>query len=202
MYKAFDINKMHYVEGDTDSLYWAVAGKITEAPEVHRKQGFRYVIKDEKFYNENVYKWSPSDTYSTDNSNPKFETKLDKKKFDKKLGGVAMENEKDCMIALCPKMYCNFNVGDTNIPYANYITGHYTTKEVNKTQNPMTWNDYDKALNEGNIKTVSNTNLQIRNGEMSKVVVQKKAITPIHTKMRVLPDFKTCIPLKTRCSSE
>jgi hypothetical protein len=44
----------------------------------------------------------------------------------------------------------------------------------------------------------ANNNLQVRNGEMSKVTIQKKTITPVHTKYRVLPDFKTCIPLKTK----
>jgi hypothetical protein len=118
MYKAYDMNSMHYVEGDTDSLYWAVAGKITESPEVDRRQGFRYVIKDEQFYNENVYRWMLSGIYTTDNSNPTFETKLEKKKFDKKFGGVAIENEKDRMIALCPKMYFPSNIEDTDTPYA------------------------------------------------------------------------------------
>jgi hypothetical protein len=202
MYKSFDMNKMHYIEGDTDSLYWAVAGKITDSPQIDRKQGFHEVIKDEKFYNENVYRWFPSDTYSTDNSNPTFETKLEKKKFDKKFGGVAIENEKDRMVALCPKMYYLSNVEDLDAPYSNGIDGHYTAKGINKKQNPLEWIDYIKALEkESEIKMASNTNLQVRNGEMSKVIIEKKAITLVHTKMRVLPDFKTCITLKTPSSS-
>jgi hypothetical protein len=31
MYKAFDMDKMHFVEGDTDSMYWAISGKINES---------------------------------------------------------------------------------------------------------------------------------------------------------------------------
>jgi hypothetical protein len=144
----------------------------------------------------------PSSTYTTDNSNPTFETKLDKKKFDKKFGGVAIENEKDRMIVLCPKMYYPSNIEDTDTPYANGIFCHYTAKGVNKKQNPLEWVDFDKALDEGTIKTITNTSLRTRNGDMSKIITQKKAITPVHTKYRVLPDFKTCIPLNTRCSND
>jgi hypothetical protein len=79
MYKAIDMNKIHYIEGDTDSLYLGVSGKMTDVPKVDRLQEFRYVIKDEKFYNENVYKWFPSSTYSTDNSLPVFSDKLEKR---------------------------------------------------------------------------------------------------------------------------
>jgi hypothetical protein len=168
MYKAYDMNRMHYIEGDTDSLYWAVAGKITESPEVDRKEGFRYVIKDEQFYNENVYRWMPSATYTTDNSNPTFETKLDKRKFDKKFGGVAIENEKDRMIALYPKIYYPSNIEDTDTPYSNGIFCHYTAKGVNKKQNPLEWVDIDKVLNEGIIKSITNTTLRTHNGDMSK----------------------------------
>jgi hypothetical protein len=36
------MNRMHFVEGDTDSMYWAISGDVKE--DLH--QGFKYVIKD------------------------------------------------------------------------------------------------------------------------------------------------------------
>jgi hypothetical protein len=77
------MDKIHFIEGDTDSMYWA----ISDNKEKNYEQGFKYVIKDEKFYNENVYKFFPSDFYTSNNSNPAFTNKLDKNIFDKKLGG-------------------------------------------------------------------------------------------------------------------
>jgi hypothetical protein len=55
-------------------------------------QGFKHIITDEQCYNENVYKWLPSDFYSSDNFNPTFETSIEKMGFDKKLLGYAIEN--------------------------------------------------------------------------------------------------------------
>jgi hypothetical protein len=101
MYKCLDMDRMHFIEGDTDSMYWAVAGSLSET----NKQTFKYVIKDHEFYNQNVYKFLPADFYSSDNSNPKFESKLEMDLFRKKLGGLELEKQRDCMIALAPKMY-------------------------------------------------------------------------------------------------
>jgi hypothetical protein len=49
MHKCIDMDKLHYIEGDTDSMYFEIAGKLTDLPEVDRMQDFKYVIKDEKF---------------------------------------------------------------------------------------------------------------------------------------------------------
>jgi hypothetical protein len=64
------MNKIHFIEGDTDSMYFAVAGNMHE----DNSQGFKYVIKDEKFYNNNIYKFAPSGFYSTGDK-PTFRTK-------------------------------------------------------------------------------------------------------------------------------
>jgi hypothetical protein len=81
MEKCLDNSHFHYVEGDTDSFYFAISSKVNEGI----NQGFKHIITDEKFYNENIYKWLPSDFYSSDNSNPTFETAIQKMGFDKKL---------------------------------------------------------------------------------------------------------------------
>jgi hypothetical protein len=105
MERCLDVHKFHYVEGDIDSLYFAISGHKDEGI----NQGFKHIITDEKFYNENIYKWLPSDFYSSDNSNPVFDNAIDKMKNDKKLLGFDSEKTSECMIALAPKMYITFN---------------------------------------------------------------------------------------------
>jgi hypothetical protein len=81
------MRKVHFMEEDTDNLYYAISGD----PEKDCHQGFEHVIKDEAFYNENVYKWF---------QNPQFWTK-DKKK----LLRVSFEKEGYVMYAILPKCY-------------------------------------------------------------------------------------------------
>ncbi|KAA6356186.1 MAG: hypothetical protein EZS28_048287, partial [Streblomastix strix] len=42
----FDMNRMHYILGDTDSMTWAISGN----PEEDYRQKFKYVIKDQKIF--------------------------------------------------------------------------------------------------------------------------------------------------------
>ncbi|KAA6376183.1 MAG: hypothetical protein EZS28_028290, partial [Streblomastix strix] len=89
----FDMNKLHFIEGDTDSAYWAVSGKADES----YKQQFKYVIKDQQFYNENVkYFFSTIEGDLLD---------------EKKILGLAIEREGTEMIALAPKNYF-IKIGD------------------------------------------------------------------------------------------
>jgi hypothetical protein len=81
------MRKVHFIEGDTDSLYYAISGD----PEKDCHQGFERAIKDEAFYKENVYKWLP---------NPELGTK-DKNK----LLGVSFEKVRYVMYAIAPKCY-------------------------------------------------------------------------------------------------
>jgi hypothetical protein len=46
MYKCLDMNKVHVIELDTDSLYLAISG--------NGNKGFQDVIKDEDFYMANI----------------------------------------------------------------------------------------------------------------------------------------------------
>jgi hypothetical protein len=55
------------------------------------QQRFKHVIKEHKFYNENIYKLTPSSFYSSDNNNPTF-TEIQKIQFDKELLGLAICN--------------------------------------------------------------------------------------------------------------
>jgi hypothetical protein len=86
-------------------LYFAINGKVHEGI----NQGFKHIITDEKFYNENVYKWLPNDFYSSDNSNHTFETDIEKMAKDKQLLVYAIEKQSQQMIALSPKMFTASN---------------------------------------------------------------------------------------------
>jgi hypothetical protein len=33
MHKAYDMSKMHYIQGDTDSMTWAISGDTNRGPE-------------------------------------------------------------------------------------------------------------------------------------------------------------------------
>jgi hypothetical protein len=83
--------KIHFIEGDTDSLYYV----ISVNPDEDCHQRFKHVVKNEEFYKENVYKWFLNPTL------PKEELTKDKKK----LFGVSFEKEGYIMFAIAPKCY-------------------------------------------------------------------------------------------------
>jgi hypothetical protein len=166
MYKCLDMNKIHFIEGDTDSAYWAIAGSFKE----DYTQGFKHVIKDKNFYNEHVYEWLPDpekDVYD-----------------EKKLLGLAIENQKENCVALAPKCYCLFNDKKDK----NFI---YKMKGVKKSLNQFTADDYQEALKHPIIG--NNINLQMKNNVMSKISIKKNALTASHTKAVVLSNH-SCAP--------
>jgi hypothetical protein len=187
---------MHFVEGDTDSAYWAVAGDPNDSEGF--KQGFKNVINDHDFYNKHVYDWFPSDFYSSDNSNPKFENDLEKMQFEKKLLGLAIEKQALNMIALGPKCYTLFN--DPIKPFARKVKG------VSIRQNPLKVNDYSDVIQNDKVVSGKNTNLQMNKSQrtnssgeceirMSKIMINKTALSGLHTKYQVLSDNSICAPL-------
>jgi hypothetical protein len=89
IYRSINLSKIHFIEGDTDSLYYEISGN----PDEDCHQGFKHVVKDEVFYKKNVYKWFPNPTL------PKEELTRDKKK----LLGVRFEKEKYIIFAIAPK---------------------------------------------------------------------------------------------------
>jgi hypothetical protein len=54
--KRLDMTRLHFVERDMDSMYWAVS----DSEDDNYEQQFKYVIKDHDFYNNNIYKFTPS----------------------------------------------------------------------------------------------------------------------------------------------
>ena len=91
--KCIDMEKVHITHGDTDSIYFAVAGN----PNENVKQLFDYVIKDKEFYKNIMYKFLP---------NPKINTIAD----EKKINGCAIEKVYTELIALGPKCYAGDEV--------------------------------------------------------------------------------------------
>jgi hypothetical protein len=178
------MNRMHFVEGDTDSMYWSVSGN----PNEDYKQGFRYVIKDEKFYNENIYKFFPCGFYSTDNSNPTFTNVLDRVLFDKKLLGLAIEKQCESMIALAPKLYSCY----TSATNLSEIKAKGVSKAVMK---ELKFADYNTVITNKEVKAGSSENLQLHRAVMSKISLTKNFLTAVHTKYKVSNDFSTCLPL-------
>jgi hypothetical protein len=177
MYKCLDMSKIHFIEGDTDSAYWAIAGD----PNDDVKQGFKHVISDKKFYDENVYKFLPS------TPDMKFETPLERKKFDKKLGGLEIEKQCDSMIALAPKMYTCVSNSVEEIR-AKGVSNAIKEKELSSS-------DYVNTINNKSIKSGYIDQLQLHNGTMSKISLSKNFLTAVHTKYFVSDDFSTCLPL-------
>jgi hypothetical protein len=169
----------HYVEGDTDSLYFAISGENNDGI----NQGFKHIITDEKFYNENVYKWLPSDFYSSDNSNPTFETAIERMGFDKKLLGYAIEKQSQHMIALAPKMYRAFNDNSTI---------SLKLKGVSIKQTNLNNYHYRHVLEEKCSIKSDQRNLRMYRNIISKINVNKTALSAFHNKYVVLDDFSTC----------
>ncbi|KAA6381794.1 MAG: hypothetical protein EZS28_022680 [Streblomastix strix] len=86
-YACLDLDKMHFVEGDTDLAYWAVSRNNKYG----YYQQFNHVIKDKQFYDDNAKYYFPT-----------IENDLMDEKKDL---GLAIKNEGTEMIALAPKNY-------------------------------------------------------------------------------------------------
>ena len=100
MYKCLDMDKIHFIEGDTDSMYWAIAGD----PNDGFKQGFKHVVKDKEYYDKHVFKFLLYNFFCFDEkSRPVLTTHADRLAHEKKLLGLAVEKEGLNLVALSPK---------------------------------------------------------------------------------------------------
>jgi hypothetical protein len=192
MYKCLDMSKIHFIEGDTDSMYWAIAGD----PNENYKQGFKYVIKDYSFYNQNVFKFLPYNFYCDDSYRPKFENRRDEVAHEKKLLGFALEKEGDNMIALGPKCYTTWN----NTSDQNKASGKITAmrcKGVSLNQNKeINTNSYREVAEKNKIVTGINSNLQLKKNEMVRIEMMKTALSGRHTKMYCYEDGICAVLIK------
>ena len=186
MNKCMDVNRFHFIEGDTDSAYWAVAGDR----DLDNTQAFSAIITDKKFYDENIYKFAPYDFFCFDEKyRPKLATKEEQKAHEKKLLGLAIEKQGDNMIALCPKCYTSFNgTSDLIKVIAMKIKG------VSLKQNKhLTPEHYLRVITESVTFDGANVNLMLKNGYMTRMEVTKCALSGKHTKAHCMPNG-CCLP--------
>ncbi|KAA6364346.1 MAG: hypothetical protein EZS28_040127 [Streblomastix strix] len=166
MYKCLDMNRIHFIEGDTDSAYWAISGN----PNEDFTQQFNAVVKDRDFYNENAKYFFPTikgDVYD-----------------EKKILGLAIERQGPSMIALAPKNY---------IIFKNYCDdSKIKLKGVNQKTNKITKDQIVDCINEGKITKCTNMRLGQKNHQMSQLSIEKNGITGIHTKAIVLENQSCC----------
>jgi hypothetical protein len=229
MYKCMDMNKIHFIYGDTDSMYFAISGD----PNDDYKQGFKHVVLDKDYYDEHVFKFLPFDTFCfKESSRPTLNTMIDSlldtctlttlislvksigsdddlklvndrimklkrseqirvlktclksslkehEKFvqishNKKLLGLAIEKQGENMISLGPKCYTQFN---------NDGKSKLKVKGIRLQQNPhITSQSYVDILSKGGIESGCNSTLQMKNDVMSRLTMNKIAITGKNTK--------------------
>lgn len=215
MFKAFDTNKILSIEGDTDSKYFAISGN----PNENYKQGIKYIIKDKKFYSENVFKYLTSDYYlpeEYEHFRPQFKTKLDKMLFDKKILGCAIEKDGENIIALGSKCYTTFNDDGTtkslklkgvnkstnkHIKYLNY-ENIIDDKEnlINGKNYLLTFRKFETKPEIKEIKNkLTNQTFEINTDCYKYVYIElnKTALTGLFNKMKVINNSscQICIPL-------
>ena len=167
-----------FIEGDTDSMYWAISGN----PEKDYTQKFEYVVKNKKFYNENKHLFFPDESLK--------EGTLERIQSEKKLLGLAIEKEGENCIALAPKCY---TIWDNRNDNSDETTKAIKLKGVSLEKNDIKYEDYLNVLKEGNTKVGKNINLQLKDSTMCKITVIKNALTGAHTTMVVL-DNQSCAP--------
>ncbi|KAA6398167.1 MAG: hypothetical protein EZS28_006307 [Streblomastix strix] len=148
MHKAFDMLKLHFVEGDTDSVYWAVNG----LEEAGYQQQFNYVIKYQQFYDDNAKYYFPTIEGNL----------LD----EKKILGLAIENEGTEMIALAPKKYYIKVDEKEKIKLKGVILKTTKISKQNTVDN----------INSGTITKATNTRLDQKNYITSKQLHKRTAL--------------------------
>jgi hypothetical protein len=172
--RCMDMNRIHAIEGDTDSLYFAVAGNPTK--DYH--QGFRYVVKDKGFYHKHCYEWFPDPYYGKVN--------------EKKLGGLAVEKEGDFLIAIAPK---NYTIGSIE----KIVDAKLKMKGCSADRNKhITAQSYIDNIDKKEEVTAENCGFHVKEiapdeWAVVKDTVRKVAISGVHTKMIVLEN-ECCAP--------
>ena len=168
---AIDMNKIHFTHGDTDSMYFAVAGD----PDAPNTGTFECVIRDKEFYDANVYKFLPKPNGGIAD--------------EKKILGCAIEKYGDNEVSLCPKVYTIWN--DDNTPKAVKVKG------ISLKTNDIKSKDYKDVIDNGTVKVGMNRNLQMtrKSGipQMSRIEVSKNALTGFNNKLITLPN-QACAP--------
>ncbi|KAA6372242.1 MAG: hypothetical protein EZS28_032232 [Streblomastix strix] len=189
-----DMNRVHLIYCDTDSMMLAVAGD----PKQNYTQGFSAVIKDKQFYDKNFYKFFPKPKQVIEQENKCSKSKIKELQIqdEKKPLGVAYEHCGSTLIALAPKNYWLRQEFDKKDPIVVKLKG------MSLKLNPQINKDaYENNIKKGKIVKGKNTSLrqhQERNSDdevfskMSRINTTKNGITGVHTKMIVLENQCCC----------
>ncbi len=159
MHRAFDMTKMHYCFGDTDSMYWAISNEAGGFP-----------IKDKFFYDKYA------NLFFTDQ---------------KKILGIAIEKEGDCLFALAPKSYCMKNKDEVIAMRTKSIDNKCAVK-IDGTL--ISIEDYQNTINDNPLVKVEEKRYRTKkNGDIIEKIISKHPLTAMHTKMICLPNG-SCLP--------
>ncbi|KAA6374687.1 MAG: hypothetical protein EZS28_029787 [Streblomastix strix] len=165
LYKCVDMDRVYFCNMDTDSMYLAISGSQIEG----YKQGLKYVIKDQLFYDQHYKERLPWND-CTDAE-------------EKKLMGLTTESQSENIICLAPKCYNLYTGNKQNVDIVSIVN---RMKGVSEKKANLTTNDYIKCLNGRiNINVITNSQ-QMKIRVMSMTYMEKSALTGILNKMVVL----------------
>ena len=150
---------------DTDSAYLGLSAKSLDQ-----------VIKPEmrEEYEKDKYNWFPN------------ETTKELKAYNKRTPGLfKVEFEGKSIYALCSKLY--FVEGDTK--------NKFSCKGIQKNQNDINKDRFHNVLFNGVKDTCTNKGFRVIDNSMITYIQQKKGLSYVYDKRRVLEDGVTTVPL-------
>ncbi|KAA6396517.1 MAG: hypothetical protein EZS28_007956 [Streblomastix strix] len=165
LYQCIDMDRVHFCNMDTDSMYLAISGSQIEG----YKQRLKYVIEDQGLYDQHYKEWLPWDDCTIAE--------------EKKLMGITTESQGENIVCLTPKCYSLYNGNEQIDDIVSLVN---RMKGVSEKKANLTTNDYIKCLNDGFNINVTTINLQMKMGIMSMINMEKSALTGINNKMVVL----------------
>lgn len=88
MNKCLNVDEFHFIEGGTDSMYFAIAGEPNEPS----TRVLKSIITHRNIYNSNIAKCAPSEFFVGDETeSPKLDTQEDTKAHENRLIYLAIE---------------------------------------------------------------------------------------------------------------
>ncbi|KAA6353909.1 MAG: hypothetical protein EZS28_050564, partial [Streblomastix strix] len=175
-----DNSKVHFCNMDTHSMYLAISGLQIEG----YKQGLKYVIKDQGFFDQHYKERLPWDNCTVAE--------------EKKLMGIANESQSENIVRLAPKCYSLYDGNEQNDDIVTLVN---RMNRVSEKKANLTTYDYIKSLNDGCNINVTTKNFQMKMGVMSMIGMEKSALTGIHNKTLALANG-CCAPFMYGISTE
>ncbi|KAA6401658.1 MAG: hypothetical protein EZS28_002816 [Streblomastix strix] len=113
---------------DIDSMYLAIVESLIES----YKYGLKYVIKDQRFFDQHYKEWFPWNDCTVAQ--------------EKKLIGITTESQGENIVCLARKSYSLCNRNEQNDDIVSLVN---RMKRVSEKKANLTTNDYIKRLNDG-----------------------------------------------------